>query len=209
MSNQDFSKEFFQQSWGPDGYYEEFNYGVGFNEVVQRCLVPFFNLNHNALEIGSGGGAFTKKMVGRFNHVTAVDVIKMPEGFEKYSKDKFNYWELPDKSYHLHTMAFEVIDFAFSYNCFCHLSNEAIKEYLASINRILKPGSSFIFMLANYHHSRNQPYCESAELGDLLPFGHFCQDERTLPLVIGEGWEVVSENMIPEHRDIIVHLKKI
>lgn len=205
MSNNDFSKEFFQQSWGPDGYYEEFNYGVGFNEVVQRCIVPFFNLQHNALEIGSGGGAFTKKLLKGFRHVTAIDVIKMPEQFEKYSKDKFSYKEHFDKGY----FVTGTYDFAFAYNVFCHLSNDAIKQYLASVQTALRPTSSFIFMLANYAHSRNQPYCESAELGDLLPFGHFCQDERTLPLVIGEGWEVVSENMIPEHRDIIVHLKKI
>jgi len=93
------------------------------------------------------------------------------------------------------------INFAFAYNVFCHLSNEAIKEYLESVNRVLRPGGDFVFMLSSYGRSRD-------DLGTLLPVGHFAQDERTLPLVIGEGWEVISPNIIPEHRDIVVHLKK-
>lgn len=204
MGKQDFDKEFFQRSWGPAGYYEEFIYGVGFPEVVQRCLVPFFNLEHNALEIGSGGGTFTKKMVGRFRHVTAVDVIKMPEQFEKYGCEKFSYREHFDKGY----FVTGTYDFAFAYNVFCHLSNEALIQYIASVHKALNPGSSFIFMLAN-HTNNPQPECEGYSLGDLLPFGHFYQDDRTLDLIIGEGWEIVSRNMIPEHRDIIVHLKKL
>lgn len=202
MSNQDFSKEFFQRSWGPGGYYEEFTYGVGFEQVVQKCLVPFYNLEHNALEIGPGGGAFTKKMINRFKHLTAIDVIKMPEQFEKWSVDKFFYKELTDKCYEIGGL--EWLDFVFSYNTFCHLSNNAISQYIRSVLVALKPSASFIFMLSNARNYDTQHY----QLGDLLPFGHFYQDERTLDLVIGEGWEIVNRNMIPEHRDIIIHLKK-
>jgi len=54
-------------------------------------LVPFFNLEHNAVEIGSGGGAFTKKMIGKFRHVIAVDVIKKPEQFNKWSLENLIY----------------------------------------------------------------------------------------------------------------------
>jgi hypothetical protein len=39
--------------------------------------------------------------------------------------------------------------------------------------------------------------------------GHFYQDDRTLDVIIGSGWEIVSRNIIPEHRDTIIHLKKI
>jgi len=198
----DFTKEFFQQSWGADGYYERFNYGVGFDAVVQTCLVPFFNLGHNALEIGSGGGTFTEKMVGRFQIVMAMDVIPMPEKFKKWGADKFWYVELPNQSYVVQGQ----YDFAFSYNCFCHLSNDFLKMYITSVNSSLKPGGNFIFMLANY--DKNPQGC-TGELGDLLPFGHFYQDDRTIDIIVGEGWEIVSRNMVPEHRDIIVHLKKI
>lgn len=39
--------------------------------------------------------------------------------------------------------------------------------------------------------------------------GHFAQDDRTIDIIVGEGWEIISRNMIPEHRDIVVHLKAI
>ncbi len=204
METKDFSKDFFQNAWGPDGYYERFNYGVGFDKVVQTCLVPFFNLDHVALEIGSGGGTFTEKMVNLFAHVTAVDVIKMPVKFDKWSREKFKYREQGEQSFFI-CDPFDVYDFAFSYNCFCHLSNEALKEYVASVHSVLKPGGNFVFMLANYNKN---PQGYTGELGELLPFGHFYQDDRTIDIIVGEGWEIVSRNMIPEHRDIIVHLKK-
>lgn len=208
MATFDFDKEFFQRSWGPDGYYEQFSYGVGFNEVVHRCLVPFYNLNKKALEIGCGGGVFTEKMVPRFKETHAIDVIKMPERFNRFNPEKFSYYELPDKCYS--PIFLKSYSFAFSYNCFCHLSNNALKNYLDAINMAMNPGGDFVFMLANFEHSKKQLKNHvEYKLGDLLPFGHFYQDERTLNLIKGEGWLVVNNNMIPEHRDLIIHLKKV
>jgi len=207
METFNFDKEFFQRSWGADGYYEQFNYGVGFDAVAQRCLVPFFAISKTALEIGSGGGVFTEKMVPRFAHTTAIDVIQMPEKFAKYSHYKFSYIELPDKCYSPN-LANNHFDFAFSYNCFCHLSNDALREYLIAVQAALKPGGDFVFMLANWEYSKKQ-VDKDYNLGELLPFGHFCQDERTLGFIVGEGWKIVNPNMIPEHRDLIVHLRKI
>ncbi len=205
-----FDKEFFQRSWGPNGYYEEFNYGVGFRAVVKTCLEPFYNTNYNALEIGCGGGAFTKEMIDKFHHLTVVDVIKMPEQFEKYDHNwKFKYVELPDKCFAT-MQSFRSKDFVFTYNCFCHLSNEALKKYLEDIHYVLKPGGDFVFMIANFEHTKiNVPDSSNYNLGDLLPIGHFYQDDRTLDLIADPSdWEIVNSNMIPEHRDIIIHLKK-
>lgn len=199
----DFTKEFFQTSWGESGYYENFSYGVGIEKVCEKCLYPFFNLNHNALEIGPGGGSFTKRMVGRFKNLVAVDVIKMPAQFSGY-KD-FYFIELPDQCYDLPDL--ERIDFCFSYNVFCHLSNKALTEYFMNINRVLNPGADFVFMLANYEHTKKN-FSEDYHLGEMTPVGHFAQSDRTIDVIVGKEWEIVRRNMIPEHRDIIVHLKK-
>jgi len=198
----DFGKEFFQNSWGPDGYYENFSYGVGIDKVCEIALNPFFRHDNTALEIGPGGGVFTERMSGNFKHLTAIDVIPKPAKFSLL--ENFTYIELYDKNYDCGGVLAESMDFAFSYNCFCHLSNDAIKHYLRSVNRVLRVGGNFVFMVSSY--GRDLP---ASDLGSLLPMGHFCQDERTLALVIGDGWEVMSQNMIPKHRDIIVHLKKI
>jgi SAM-dependent methyltransferase len=193
---QDFDKEFFTRTWGPGGYYENFSYGVGINRVCDTCVKPFA-IGNRVLEIGSGGGVFTNRITEWTGRLTCIDVIPRPDPFTPIAK----YIELPNQDYFCTGVPDESIDFAFCYNVFCHLSNDAIRQYLQSVNRVLVPVGDFVFMLSSY--GRGLP-----TVGDLLPVGHFAQDERTLDLVIGEGWEIVSRNMIPEHRDIIVHLKK-
>lgn len=209
--NKDFTKEFFQRTWGEDGYYEYFSYGVGIDKVCEICLYPFMNIQHTALEIGCGGGVFTKKMVGFFKGVTAVDVIKQPPMLDEFLfHTRLKYIELPDQSFDLPGIPDNSIDFAFAYNVFCHLSNDAIKEYLRAVNRVLKPGGNFVFMLSDFNQAKK--HIEDAnkyQLGDLLPMGHFYQDGRTVDIIAyKEQWEIVNRNMIKEHRDIIIHLKK-
>jgi SAM-dependent methyltransferase len=198
------NKEFYQQVWGDEGYYEYFSYGVGIDYVCKICLTPFFGKNKTAVELGSGGGVFTEKMVGKFKSLIAIDVIRRPKQFRFI---QFVYIELPDKTYRCEGVKDNSIDFCFSYNLFCHLSNEQLIEYVKDVNRVLKSGGDFVFMLSNYEYTRTKVTGEY-KLGELLPMGHYYQDERTLDLIMGEGWDVVNPNMIPEHRDIIVHLKK-
>lgn len=203
----DFTKEFFQAAWGEKGYYENFSYGVGIDRVCKTCLIPFYNVEHNALEIGCGGGVFTEKMLGRFYELTVVDVIKNPFGNKT---EHFKYIELPNHSNDLQGIYSDSIDFCFSYNVFCHMSNDFLRAYLKSIHGVLKEGGNLVFMLSNYNNINHRfEDSEDYGLGELLPMGHFYQDERTLDVIAGKGdWDIISRNMIPEHRDIIVHLKK-
>jgi SAM-dependent methyltransferase len=203
-----FDKEFFQRTWGDDGYFERFTYGVGYKNVAEICIYPFISINKNALEIGPGGGTFTDLMNGRFNHLTAIDVIKKPKQFGSYSN--FTYIELPDQSFDCYGVGSNSIDYCFSYNLFCHLSNEALTQYLKGVHRVLRRGGDFVFMLANFEHTKiHVVRPEKYSLGDNLPMGHFYQDLRTLDLIMDQDkWEAVNNNLLPEHRDIIVHLKK-
>jgi|SRR5688572_15925966 len=197
-----FTKEFFQQAWGEGGYVEPFSYGVGYHKVCEVGIYPFLG---KALEIGSGGGTFTEKMLGRFD-LTVVDVIKKPPQFNGWD---LTYIELPDQSNDLPGIKDGSIDFCFSYNVFCHLSNDFIKGYLKSVRRVLKTGGNFVFMLANFEHSKAHLNHDNYKLGQLLDFGHYYQDDRTIDLIVGEGWEIVNRNLLPDHRDILVHLKSI
>jgi SAM-dependent methyltransferase len=192
MTN-DFTKEFFIRTWGPGGYYENFSYGVGIEKVCEVCLYPFLKQDKQVLEIGSGGGVFTERIIKETRWLTCIDVIPKPKNI-----NPLVYIELPDKDYSCTRIPDHSQDFAFAYNVFCHLSNEALTEYIKSVYRVLKPGGDFVFMLSSY----------GGDLGTLLDMGHFAQDDRTIDIVVGPEWEIVSRNMIPEHRDIIVHLRK-
>ena len=55
--NDDIEKYDFIKMFGY-GYYEDWK-GYEYDaeqEIVQTCLLPFYNKNHNVLEIGCGGG---------------------------------------------------------------------------------------------------------------------------------------------------------
>jgi SAM-dependent methyltransferase len=202
----DFSKDFFQNAWGEDGYYETFNYGVGYLKVCEVGITPFYDENKKALEIGPGGGTFTQFLINKFKHLIAIDVIKMPRQFSEY-KD-FTYLELNDK-YFTCPLPLNYIDFCFSYNVFCHLSNDALKQYIESINKVMKVGGDFVFMLSNISHSGKFDDVTKYTIGDMLPMGHFYQDDRTIDLIVDfNQWDIVNRNMLPNHRDILVHLKK-
>lgn len=191
----DFTKEFFQKAWGEIGYYENFSYGVGIDKVCEVCLYPFLSKRKKVLEIGSGGGVFTKRIENIVKGtLMCIDVIPKPSHFS----DWIIYFELENQDYKCTAVPDDFIEFVFAYNVFCHLSNEALIEYLKSVHRVLKKDGDFVFMLSSY----------GGELGTLLPVGHFAQDDRTIDIIVGEGWEIINRNMIPEHRDIIVHLKK-
>lgn len=203
-----FTKDYFQNVWGENGYYEHFSYGVGINRVIETCIMPFISEDINILEIGPGGGTFTQFLINGCRHLTAIDVIRKPVAFNDLPN--FTYHELPNNSFDCVPVKSGTMDFVFSYNVFCHLSNEAIQEYLKGIRRVLKVGGSAVFMLSNFEHTKkhtNNP--EKYSVGDLLPMGHYYQDDRTIDLVIGSGWNIESRNMIPEHRDIIIHIKKV
>jgi SAM-dependent methyltransferase len=209
MNKDDFSKDFFQTSWGKDGYYENFSYGLGIDAVCQVAIHPFKSYEKKCLEIGCGGGVFTERLIQLFKNVTGIDVIKMPERFKSF--DKFEYIELPNQSFDCNGITDESIDFCFSYNVFCHISNEGLKEYLKNINRVLKPGADFVFMLANYEHSKIH-FAEQAlqfSIGEMTPIGHFYQSDETLDLIADKNqWDTVNSNLLPDHRDIIIHLRK-
>src|SRR5688500_4143099 len=117
MANEDFTKEFFQQAWGKNGYYENFNYGVGIDRVCEISLIPFFDGSKDALEIGCGGGVFTERMVNKFYSLTGIDVIEMPERFKEFNG--FSFIELPEQSYDCSIIKDSSIDFCFCYNVFC------------------------------------------------------------------------------------------
>lgn len=199
------TKQFFQEAWGENGYYENFSYGVGIDAVCEKCLYPFIQ-DKEVLEIGSGGGVFTKRIAERAKRLTAIDVIKRPESF---TWENLIYVELPDKNYACEGVKSESIDFAFSYNLFCHLPDHAIRQYLKSVNRVLRQGGSFVFMLSNFQEVKKGFKDKGFKRGDFLTNGHFYQDDKTIYTVIEYNqWKMINVNMIPEHRDIIIHLEK-
>lgn len=204
----DFTKEQFINFWGNTGYYEKFNYGIGFDEVVKRTILPFANKEHTCLEIGSGGGVFTEVLSQHFGQVIAIDVIPEHDGV-RYPNVKFI--ELDNQDYDCTGVKNRSIDFVFSYGVFCHFSNLAIGKYVQSIYKVLKKGGEGIIMISDVD-KLTQYYStfdnwSKYNYGDKMKIGHFYQDDKTVN-IFANKFTVLSRNITPEHRDIVVHIKK-
>lgn len=209
----EFSKKEFQELWGLEGYYEPHNnHGVGIEKSCETVLYPFLSEDKDILEIGCGGGAFTERIIKSCKSLTAIDVIKQPERLKSYQK--LSYIELPNKNYSCKGVDSEVMDFAFSSGVFCHLPYLALKEYLYSVNRVLKHGGDFVFMLSDWDNLKkiiSEEEQKTSKPDDFTSSGHFHQDETTLFEIYDEDlWDIISENMIPDYGSWYryIHLRK-
>lgn len=205
----DFSKQEFRQFWG-EGYYEMFDYGIGIEEVVKRCILSMelANKSNNCLEIGCGGGVFTKYLSENFGKVIALDVIDKPARLSELPN--VTYYELPDKDYTCSPVKNNTIDFCFSYGVFCHFSNEAIEQYIDSIYKKLKKGGECVIMISDF--DKLKEYYPSYDwskykFGDCTEIGHFYQNDLTVEMMQGR-FQILSRNLTFDHRDIVVHFKK-
>lgn len=113
-----------------------------------RFLKPYVRADHNGLEIGPGGGRWTRYMLD-FKTLTIVDyhqelLDQLKRGFHKknmvFIKNNGNDFPgVPDGS----------VNFLFSFGVFVHLDAPLIEAYLASMRRVLAPGANVVLQYAD------------------------------------------------------------
>lgn len=145
----------FENGWEaqwPKGYTENFavsetQLGVSEEDVVGACIAPYCNPDGNALEIGCGtGNAWSKKhLCQRSKYVTGVDVIRRDWVMTKDTPKNFGYIRVAPDDFSLSMIEDDTVDFVWSFGCFGHLPRAAVREYLKSACRVLKPGKNAAF----------------------------------------------------------------
>jgi len=106
-----------------------------------KYVLPYINPKHIALEIGPGGGRWTRYLLG-FKKLYVVDhypqlLNELKKRFNKptmqfITNNGTDFPGVPDKS----------IDYIVSVACFVHLEPHLIESYLKNMVRILKPGGN-------------------------------------------------------------------
>jgi SAM-dependent methyltransferase len=111
--------------------------------VRDNYLYPFINPDHAALEIGQGGGRWTRYLLS-FGSVTTVDFYQpVIDEFARQFRAphlrsvRNNGTDFPE-------IAAGTIDFVWSFGTFVHLEPNLIRGYLASMPRILAPGANVV-----------------------------------------------------------------
>ena len=119
------------------------------NFIKERYVLPYVNAQHKAVEIGPGGGRWTRYLLGFETlyvidyHQELLDEIKRNFGRQRNVRlIKNNGTDFPgvDKN---------SIDYLFSFGTFVHLDFNLIEAYLLAIRSIIKPGANVVIQYSD------------------------------------------------------------
>lgn len=117
--------------------------------IKERFVLPYVNAQHDALEIGPGGGRWTRYLVG-FRTLAAVDyhaelLDELSRNFGKRRNIRFiknNGTDFPG-------LDPGSIDYVYSFGTFVHLDFNLIEAYLDSIKTIIKPTANVVIQYSD------------------------------------------------------------
>ena len=120
--------------------------------LINKTLLKYIKNGSTALEIGPGGGRWTKELQKYVKNLLIADISKKcldicKERFKSKNNIEYN---LIDKR--LDFIDDNTIDFVWSYDVFVHINPTDVENYLEDIQRILKLGG-----IAIIHHSGTFP----------------------------------------------------
>lgn len=129
--------------WGDPEIVEPLNF------IKERYVLPYVNAEHRAVEIGPGGGRWTRYLLG-FETLFAVDyhqelLDELKRNFGRQRHIRFirnNGTDFPGIDRHS-------IDYLFSFGTFVHLDLDVIEAYLLSIKCVIKPEANVVIQYSD------------------------------------------------------------
>jgi cyclopropane fatty-acyl-phospholipid synthase-like methyltransferase len=112
--------------------------------VRDRFVIPFVKPNQIAVDIGCGGGRWTRYLLG-FKTVYAVDYYEeLLSEFRKTFHRHKHVKPIKNNGTDFPGVAQQSVDYVFSFGCFGHINQILIDGYLGHIKEILKPGGNVV-----------------------------------------------------------------
>lgn len=128
------SLDYYGQQWGDPDKKDVLK------QVILSYINPYINSNSVILEIGPGGGRWTKYLL-KAKKIWLVDINS---NFFKYLSERFKNTNISfyeTQGYELDGIPSNSIDFIFTFGCFVHIHPSGIQKYLSEIFRVLKTNS--------------------------------------------------------------------
>lgn len=162
--------------------------------IRDRYVIPFVNPEHVALDLGCGGGRWTRYLLG-FKAVYAVDyypelVAEFRKTFGRYrhvTAIKNNGTDFPG-------VPSQSIDYILSFGVFGHINRGLIDDYLRNIKAILKPGGNVVI----HYSDKNKVMAQHPGFADNTP-------EQMRALVLSHGYRIVEEDTSTMWNGAIIH----
>jgi hypothetical protein len=117
--------------------------------IKERYVLPYVNAQHDAVEIGPGGGRWTRYLLG-FRTLTAIDYH--PELLDELRRNFGNHRNIrfiKNTGTDFPGVDLHSIDYVYSFGTFVHLDFNLIEAYLGSIKTIIKPTANIVIQYSD------------------------------------------------------------
>lgn len=181
-------KDIYGMAWGDPETFGPLRF------IRERYLMPYVNSQDVAVEIGPGGGRWTRYLLP-FRKLYVVDYYPALLDELRSTFRRSNMQFIANNGSDFPGIPEESVDFIFSFDCFVHLDTPIIKTYLLNMRRILKRGG-----IAVIHYSDISKVMarENPGFSDNDP-------ARMRKMVTDTGFTIVEEDVTtPWHGGIII-----
>ena len=142
IKNELVSRNVYGMSWGDPETVQPLRF------VRDRFVLPFVRADLTALEIGPGGGRWTRYLLG-FDKLYVVDYYaELLAEFRKHFRQP-NIIAVQNNGTDFPGIEAESIDYVFSFGTFVHLDVELIEAYLRNLRPIIRPGADVVIQYSD------------------------------------------------------------
>jgi SAM-dependent methyltransferase len=162
--------------------------------IRDRYVIPFVNPDQTAVDIGCGGGRWTRYMLG-FKTVYAVDYYEpLLSEFRKTFRRHKHVTPIKNNGTDFPGIEPRSVDYIFSFGCFGHINQALIDGYLGHIEKILKPGGNVVI----HYSDKNKAMAQDPGFSDNTP-------EQMRALVLNHGFRIIQEDTTTMWNGSIIH----
>jgi ubiquinone/menaquinone biosynthesis C-methylase UbiE len=152
--------------------------------VRDRFILPYINAAHDALEIGPGGGRWTRYLLG-FRKLYVVDFHDEILRELKKNFNEQNMAFIQNNGTDFPGIQESSIDYLFSFGTFVHLDLNIIDGYLESMKTIVKPQGNIVLQYADKTKKAAQM---DTSFSENTP-------EKMRSMVVGAGYRIIEEDV--------------
>jgi SAM-dependent methyltransferase len=149
-----------------------------------RFLLPYVDDSGDAVEIGPGGGRWTRYLLG-FRRVYAVDYYDELLAELRRNVEAPNVVFVKNNGADFPGIPERSATYVFSFGTFVHLERDVIEHYLRNIAAILEPGGNVVIQ---YSDKTKQAARDNAEFSDNTP-------EQMREMLLRNGYRVLEEDL--------------
>ena len=162
--------------------------------IRERFVNPFVNPDQTAMDIGCGGGRWTRYLLG-FKTIYAVDYYEQPlSEFRKTFNRHKHVKPIKNNGTDFPGVPAQSVDYVFSFGCFGHINRTLIDSYLGHIKEILKHRGNVVI----HYSDKNNVMARDPAFSDNTP-------EQMRVLVLSHGFTIIEEDTTTMWNGSIIH----